>query len=702
MKTKTDLSIRLTRDEAIPGLNIDLVPSHGNVVSMATRIAEGIILKDDRCIVPIIEATTDVLLVGKETRIVKITKVHAPSYVVPGLSKSNGDPVTFQDYINVYGKDEPFIIRANVTMLKPHVDDDSILATPVEIEQPNQTQPINQNTRHVDAAAQSKESDDVMDVENVLDSTDDIDGLDEDVEPLEEMLNADQIAFLISVLKRGETGVRDKSLWKSKHLDDVPSEIRNLYSSVLGDPFHYMDRPRLPSRHCYKKLFKIAFRDALLAWNPTKLKEVMDALKEDGFTDEEIQKKLYYDAQFFKDCVERIVLPPKQLYWRLRAVFMIFGDLEDPKTKKPLFNERAWKEANNILQEVLEGLVSDPPDVSFYVTRLNSDGSEMVNKYGFTMLESNRTESYHKGLITTFGDWVVGVEMSDCLIRERRHRHNHNVSVQRRPGFPDLGHYDTWLIDELQLLVESNFGVLLYSSWSNSSDFKQTPESLGTVALHYKDLSDAVNEIDINMKKVKLTPEQQFLANHFGTKLPFLPFTTVAEKKKYIDMMIATEVKDDNEHAIEWCKFVNGVDIFPKLPVHFRMYKKQRELNQDAKEGGRKIGHVLEKTKELNKITVEEVVQDEVVEILQTQAILAPRPQALHSREITNVADTAIHHRTFEEQTDPPKQKKRVRGKDRNESRKKRRCGTCLKNNDAEKAEICQGKAARLSCQYYS
>lgn len=710
MKTKADLSIRLTREEAIPGVNVDVVPSHGNVVCMSTRIAEGVILNNDRCIVPIIEATTDLLVAGKDSRIVKITKVHAPSYVVPGLSKANGDAVTLQDYINVYGKDNPFIIRANVTMLKPHINDDSILATPVEIEQPNQTQPINQNAGRLDAAAQSKESDNNMDVENTLDSTEDIDGLDEDVEEAEEMLHVDEIAFLITVLKRGETGFRDKSLWKSKHLSDVPHEIRNVYSSVLGDPFHYMDRPRLPSRHCYRKLFKIAFRDALLAWNPTKLKEVMDALKEDGFTDEEIQKKLYYDAKFFKDCVERIVLPPKQLYWRLRAVFMIFGDLKDPKTKKPLFNDAAWKKANNILQEVLEGLVSDPPGVSFYVTRLNSDGSEMVNKYGFTMLESirgsNRTESYHKGLITTFGDWVVGVEMSDCLIRERRHRHNHNVSVQRRPGFPDVGHYDTWLIDELQLLVESNFGVLLYSSWSNSSDFKSTPESLGTVALHYKDLSDAVNELNLDMKKVKLTSEQQFMADHFGTKLPFLPFTTVAEKRKYIDMMLETQVKDENQHAIEWCKYINGVDIFPKLPVHFRMYKKQRELNQDAKEGERKICHVLEKTNELNKLTVEEVVQDEVVEILQPQAILAPRPQALHNREITNVGDTAIHHRTFEEQMDPiavqtDNPKKRVRGKDRNESRKKRRCGKCLQNNDTEKAEICRGKAARLPCQYY-
>ena len=72
--------------------------------------------------------------------------------------------------------------------------------------------------------------------------------------------------------------------------------------------------------------------------------------------------------------------------------------------------------------EVVDGLVSDPPEVIVYVKRMHPDGTDMVNKYGFQLLESmrgsNRTESFHKGLITTFGNWVVGVEMSDCLIRE--------------------------------------------------------------------------------------------------------------------------------------------------------------------------------------------------------------------------------------------------------------------------------------------
>jgi hypothetical protein len=52
----------------------------------------------------------------------------------------------------------------------------------------------------------------------------------------------------------------------------------------------------------------------------------------------------------------------------------------------------------------------------------------MQNSFGMEMIEckrgTNRTEGYHKNIITSFGTWHVGMEMSDCLLRERRHRHN--------------------------------------------------------------------------------------------------------------------------------------------------------------------------------------------------------------------------------------------------------------------------------------
>ena len=136
--------------------------------------------------------------------------------------------------------------------------------------------------------------------------------------------------------------------------------------------------------------------------------------------------------------------------------------------------------------------------MTMYTNKLNDDGSVKENKYGMEIIEcvrgTNHTEAYHKNLAVIFGGWPIGVEMSDCLYAERRHRHNHRCAERRRFGFPKLGHYDTWLVDQLQNLVLKNHNHVLHPYWSNTSDCKETNESFDTVAIHDSDLHDALTE----------------------------------------------------------------------------------------------------------------------------------------------------------------------------------------------------------------
>ena len=46
----------------------------------------------------------------------------------------------------------------------------------------------------------------------------------------------------------------------------------------------------------------------------------------------------------------RTIIPPSFLHWRVRAVLAVYGTKLDTDSKKPLFNERAWKKANNLLE----------------------------------------------------------------------------------------------------------------------------------------------------------------------------------------------------------------------------------------------------------------------------------------------------------------------------------------------------------------
>jgi hypothetical protein len=109
-----------------------------------------------------------------------------------------------------------------------------------------------------------------------------------------------------------------------------------------------------------------------------RLKQLKDIMREDGYSDDnltnddkiseaaakytsnsdDIESLMYFNAKFFKKCIKQRILPPKELYWRVRAVFVTFGDMGDADTNKPLFNDTAWKKADNILREILEGLYS--------------------------------------------------------------------------------------------------------------------------------------------------------------------------------------------------------------------------------------------------------------------------------------------------------------------------------------------------------
>ena len=102
--------------------------------------------------------------------------------------------------------------------------------------------------------------------------------------------------------------------------------------------------------HEYKKTYYVALQEAFLAWRPELLADVKETLTSYGFSKEDIDAKMYYDVDFFRARVDRRVLPPRQLYWRVRAVFAIFGNKVDSKTKKPLFGVRAWKKEKQRLE----------------------------------------------------------------------------------------------------------------------------------------------------------------------------------------------------------------------------------------------------------------------------------------------------------------------------------------------------------------
>ena len=67
-----------------------------------------------------------------------------------------------------------------------------------------------------------------------------------------------------------------------------------------------------------------------------------------------------------------------------------------------------------------------------------------------------------------------------------------------------------------------------------------------------------------------------------NTKLPLLPVVGKEENRLFERLVLAAPQGPINfeQMAIEWCKKVDGVDIFPKLPVYLRTHYSKWQRNQ--------------------------------------------------------------------------------------------------------------------------
>mmetsp|Transcript_6290 Transcript_6290/g.14227 ORF Transcript_6290/g.14227 Transcript_6290/m.14227 type:complete len:95 (-) Transcript_6290:1234-1518(-) len=78
-------------------------------------------------------------------------------------------------------------------------------------------------------------------------------------------------------------------------------------------------------------MYSVAFSEAMLCWNKDKLAELEAHMRKGGMDQSDIDKARYFNPSLFLACVDRRALPPSLLYWRVRAVFVTYGNMKDKK-----------------------------------------------------------------------------------------------------------------------------------------------------------------------------------------------------------------------------------------------------------------------------------------------------------------------------------------------------------------------------------
>ena len=444
-----------------------------------------------------------------------------------------------------------------------------------------------------------------------------------DNELLMSLENADEI---VSIERCLLLGIRSKlpmpgQRWEEKpgvKLDPPPIEVKDKISAILGSGFHCGHRvgALISTKQTHRKAFCVAFSEALYAWDEDDMNVLFDNMKEHV---EDMDRKdflllRYFRRRYFVKRVKRHCLPPSKLYWRVRAVFEVFGAAIDKKTGKPLFNDVAWTKANGILKEILCGFYSDPPGEVMYKYELSSNGTIKRDHFGTPLLkclrDTNALEGEHSHINNTVGKRPIGLEFVDHLLTERRHRSTINASKANRLGFPRIDHYDTWMIDACQERVEEKHNILMHPTWINASALCcKTKERFGFVSLASPELQRNINEKVVLPEDYVMRPSLKFLSDCTGSLIAPQPWGTSLEELKLYPRLLLQAQQKYNDLAQQEdyicdiiLPFVNG-KITPKIPVYNRLYAKKYSHNQRVKAATKDLQPKIQALRALNKLT---------------------------------------------------------------------------------------------------
>ena len=493
-------------------------------------------------------------------------------------------------------------------------------------------------------------------------------------------------------------------------IPDSMKNNRNKFSTVLGDIFHLIDRPYVGTKNDFKKSWKSALSRAFLIFDATVLKTVTDALKSKrNMTDKQIEHMILHKTKWFCKRVPRVCPPASVLYYRVRAVFDAYGSKVD-SSGRPLLNAAAVKKFKNVLEDIAAGYVSDPPGLSFYSPTYDKSGKmKTCSISGVPILHcsrgSNLTENVHNQLLKLIGHRNIGIEMADHLLREFRHRHNQNVAEVNRMNYPVFGHYDTWIIDLLQKLIYQNHNECrFYPHYHNTIyDRENTEEQFGIVPLHNNELVQRLRDrIDsLQLSEVKLSRDMKYVAKCEGVPIPFVPVHSKEEKELYVKL-VCQQYKDSHAATIDfenfallWCDHVDGINIFPKLPVYLRTYFTTFEHNSNVRASVRNAKPQVDRLNAVHRQTaggLSPIIvspRNGPIAITETQA--SNQTFLVGSMNMNPISNTSGFSSDKKKAGRPP-------GAVNRQDTAPRTCKNCQFHGDISGSKTCRGRAIAANC----
>jgi hypothetical protein len=193
-----------------------------------------------------------------------------------------------------------------------------------------------------------------------------------------------------------------------------------------------------------------------------------------------------------------------------------------------------------------------------------------------------------------FNSWQAGLQLIDCTMNTFVNRYIIRAKIRHTPGFKNIGHYDYFLLDELQKLSERLYGFPLEDWWPNTlSTHLPVKEMMGVIPITHPREWERVEESSIS----HLSSDLKFLAKRqkstvislsYNVQIPILPVSTAEEKQRFTREFVKVSLKNNRSAEPDFDEFArlwnaqgcDGVTIFKKSSYHLQRHWKisTREL----------------------------------------------------------------------------------------------------------------------------
>ncbi|KAG2211379.1 hypothetical protein INT45_007541, partial [Circinella minor] len=319
-----------------------------------------------------------------------------------------------------------------------------------------------------------------------------------------------------------------------------------LPSRILKDAFYLIDMIQVPRKHRLAKEFTRRLRDAIFLIDKNDKRLIEEYLKTKHMT---FDMMMDQNPTWVLRHVKRVIPPGKDLYPVVKKVFDTYGYLRCAKTGRPLFDDEAWRQSENVLNTIQLGHVSDPPGISFYFEIGKNKNNLPLYRYshGTNSLEGE----VHQNIICKFMSFRASPELADAVMADYRLRHNIDVGSFNRYGRVHKGHYEPWLTQHILDLRGS---------------FENLAKELG-IEVVSSDENIQANNVNFSTI-INSTLETPALLTFTGSTL-----ATKGARYRFIAQ------KQRTKFAIlpNWSTYVNREDIFYKTPEHLYSYNGKYE-----------------------------------------------------------------------------------------------------------------------------